>query len=159
MKRLFAIALVCVVALFAAPGAKALIKYGVVGGATFTDMKNVEVGTQTGWHLGATAQIDLPLGFAVQPSLIYNSKVDSTVEVPVSLQWGPDLLIFRPFVEVAPYVGYKFTSTAGLEYGVGLGGGLEVWRFQASCRYNWNLESAFNNYRGVTLSLAFLFGK
>ena len=159
MKRLFAIALLCVVALLAAPGAKAFVKYGVVGGATFSSLKGIENGSHTGWHFGATAQFDLPLGFAVQPSVMYNSKMADAVEIPVSLQWGPDLMVFRPFVEVAPYVGYNFSGSAPLQYGVGLGGGLEVWRLQATCRYNWDLESAANKYRGVTLSLAFLFGK
>lgn len=159
MKRLLAIALLSVVALLSAPGANAVIKYGVVGGATFSNVRNIEAGAKTGWHLGTTVQFDLPLGFAIQPSVLYNSKMTNAVEVPVSVQWGPDLLIFRPFVEVAPYVGYKFSGLKGAEYGIGLGGGLEIWRLQATCRYNWNLESDLYNYRGVTLSLAFLFGK
>ena len=158
MKRLFAIALLCVVALLAAPGANA-VKYGVVGGATFSSIKGIGSGSQTGWHAGGTAQFKLPIGFSVQPSLLYNSKLESTIEVPVSLQWGPDLLVFRPFVDISPYVGYRFSSIDGIEYGLGIGGGLEVWRFQVICRYNWNLESTWSKYRGVTLSLAFLFGK
>lgn len=205
MKRIFAASLVCFAFLFSAVESGAQ-KYGVVGGATFSSMRNIESSSKTGWNMGATAQFRLPLGFSVQPSLIYNSKaaeVESIVgkaglnvgylELPVSVQWGPDLLVFRPFVEVTPFVGFALDSSISadalltskewktsylqrFEYGLGLGGGLEIWRFQVTCRYNWNfgslfseqggldlvhLEEAFenNNFGGVTLSLAFLFGK
>lgn len=181
-------------------------KYGIVGGATFSSMQSIEKSSKTGFNAGVTAQFRLPLGFSVQPSLIYNSKCAQAggqlvntslnvgyLELPVSVQWGPDLLVFRPFVEVTPFVGYalgsKFSAEAlltskewktsylnRLEYGLGLGGGVEVWRFQVTCRYNWNFgplfsdqgefdiispEEAFGNrnFGGVTLSLAFMFGK
>ena len=68
----------------------------------------------------------------------------------------------------------------GMEYGLGLGGGLEIWKVQVVCRYNWNFgqlfdasgtaadtadffgnakESVFDgkNFGGVTLSVALLF--
>ena len=173
-------------------------------------MQNIEKSAKTGFNIGATAQLRLPLGFSVQPSLIYNSKAaqvggDALVasmnvgyfELPVSVQWGPDLLLFRPFLEVTPFVGYAVNSTFKTEvlnqatiiknewnsfnmnrfaYGLGLGGGIEVWRFQVICRYNWNLGPLFDadgslnvqpvaeafqdkNFGGVTLSLAFMFGK
>ena len=157
MKRLFAITLVCVAALLSASHANAQ-KYGVIGGVTFPSVASEEGGSQVGWNAGGTVQFTLPLGFAVQPSLVFDSRLEG-VQLPVSLQWGPDLLVFRPYFDVSPYVGYSFSGQKGFEYGVGLGGGIEVWHLQVSCRYNWNLESVVNNYRGVTLSLAFLFGK
>lgn len=180
-------------------------KFGMAGGATFTSLQNVENSSKIGWNAGATVQFKLPMGFSIQPSLLYNIKVaqsamaigtaDLTVdylELPVGVQWGPDLLVFRPFLEVAPFVGYALDSnvsdnmlmTAGqwktnylnrLSYGLGLGGGIEVWRFQILCRYSWNFGPLFNdqgaaetapfkqvvgksNFGGVTLSLAVLFG-
>ena len=203
MKRFLAVTLLTAVCLLSAVQAHA-IKYGVVAGATFSSLQNVEQSSKTGWNLGATAQFKLPLGFSIQPSLIYNSKVagidaglataDITVgyvELPVSLQWGPDLLVFRPFLDVSPYIGYAVNNKVSLssiltetelknpnlqrfEYGLGLGAGLEVWRFQVLCRYNWNFGPLFNdgkeldipqlkdalkdkNFGGVTLSLAYLF--
>ena len=171
----------------------------------------------TGFHAGVSYKFRLPLGFAVQPSVLYHMKsslvegaiADVTtfdykmgyVEVPVSLQWGPDLLMFRPFVDVTPFVGYALNNEASgvklqgefmskvqnkwegvnrLEYGLGLGGGIEIWKLQLVCRYNWNFGDLFNadggtadwneiwntatdsvktgkNFGGVTLSLAFLF--
>ena len=115
---------------------------------------------------------------------------------------GFDLLLFRPFLDVSPFVGYalnnEFTASSPaaerlsldyanqwdginrLEYGLGLGGGLEIWKLQVVCRYNWNFgqlfdtsgkaagvgdflgnakESVLNdkNFGGVTLSVALLF--
>lgn len=201
MKRLFSLMAAIAVMLFCASEISAQ-KFGVIGGASFTSIQNIEESSKTGFSVGATAQLRLPLGFSVQPSLVYNQKsaqlagdmLDVNVgylELPVSLQWGPDLLLFRPFVDVTPFVGYAVSSKIGLEdyihtnwdgymnklsYGLGLGGGLEVWRFQLICRYNWNFGPLFNdegkmmiepvtemfkdkNFGGVTLSLAFLFGK
>ena len=191
--------------------------FGVVAGASFTNIKEVSKDMATGFHAGLTYKFNLPLGFAVQPSVLYHMKsslvegaiADVTtfdykmgyVEVPVSLQWGPDLLMFRPFVDVTPFVGYALNNEASgvklqgefmskvqnkwegvnrLEYGLGLGGGIEIWKLQLVCRYNWNFGDLFNadggtadwneiwntatdsvktgkNFGGVTLSLAFLF--
>lgn len=197
MKRISAIVLICIAALVSSVEISAQ-KYGIIGGATFSSIEGIKSSAATGWNAGATVQFKLPLGFSIQPSLMYNNKATSDLnvgylELPVSFQWGPDLLIFRPFFDVAPYVGYALTSnlSAGtlltgkewktsylqrLEYGVGLGGGIEVWRLQILCRYNWNFGPLFNgegkmnfphvdkvfkdrNFGGVTLSLAFLFGK
>lgn len=209
MKRLVAALAFFALALVGASEISAQ-KYGIIGGATFTSMQNIEKSAKTGFNIGATAQLRLPLGFSVQPSLIYNSKAAQVggdalaasmnvgyFELPVSVQWGPDLLLFRPFLEVTPFVGYAVNSTFKTEvlnqatiiknewnsfnmnrfaYGLGLGGGIEVWRFQVICRYNWNFGPLFDadgslnvqpvtdafkdkNFGGVTLSLAFMFGK
>lgn len=209
MKRLVAALAFFALALVGASEISAQ-KYGIIGGATFTSMQNIEKSAKTGFNIGATAQLRLPLGFSVQPSLIYNSKAAQVggdalaasmnvgyLELPVSVQWGPDLLLFRPFLEVTPFLGYAVNSTFKTEvlnqatiiknewnsfnmnrfaYGLGLGGGIEVWRFQVICRYNWNFGPLFDadgslniqpvtdafkdkNFGGVTLSLAFMFGK
>lgn len=184
-------------------------KYGIIGGASFTSIQNINESSKTGFSVGATAQLRLPLGFSIQPSLVYNQKSAQVggdvlnasmdmgyLELPVSVQWGPDLLLFRPFLDVTPFVGYALNNTIRTEalnavevvtknewngvnrlsYGLGLGGGLEVWRFQLTCRYNWNFGPLFDadgtltikplsetlkdkNFGGVTLSLAFMFGK
>lgn len=185
-------------------------RYGIIGGINFstTNVKNLNRGNMTQWHAGFTYKLDLPLGFSFQPSLVYNVKgakvgaaeearFDLTmgyVEVPLSFQWGPDLLLFRPFIDVTPYIGYavnnklvgvtsadicnKWTNLQRFEYGLGIGAGLEIWRFQVIGRYNWNFGSLYdakgdfsgepwdvvgnmfskNNFGGVTLSVAFLFG-
>ncbi|MGN1211852.1 MAG: outer membrane beta-barrel protein [Candidatus Cryptobacteroides sp.] len=180
--------------------------FGILGGVNFSTMKIKEVNssTMTQWHAGLTYKASLPLGFSIQPSVTYSVKgvknineVDLSVgyiEVPVSFQWGPDLLIFRPFLDVTPFIGYgingKQTTVESstkdiwsegikrLEYGLGLGVGFEIWRFQVIGRYNWNfgpiasssseqiqgwgdVGKAFSeqSFSGITLTVAFLFGK
>ena len=226
MKRIIAVVAFLAMALAGASEVSAQ-KYGVTGGANFTSMRSIEKSSATGYYVGGTAQFKLPLGFSLQPSLIYSAKVSEVgdnaldtfrmnvgyLELPVSVQWGPDLLVFRPFLDVTPYVGYALNTNIKsvadevdlgglneikdealaevkkgfgdminkLEYGLGIGAGVEVWRFQVICRYNWNFGPLVNvtkdtevpeivqtqskdavkgkNFGGVTLSLAFMFGK
>lgn len=204
MKRLF---MMVIAALFLCGiTASAQPKFGVTAGLNFNTSKftNIDVKARTGWSAGATCLLDLPLGFSLQPSLVYHQKganiTDAIsqnmgfLELPVSVQWGPDLLIFRPFLDVTPYIGYALSNdTKGvvtspghrrnlwdgkrrLEYGLGIGGGINVWKLQFIARYNWNFGSLYNvegwedikphlkglnanneNFGGVTLSMAFLF--
>ena len=123
------------------------------------------------YQAGVLYKADLGAGFAVQPSLTYqvkgatlkqNNDVTSKtgfVELGVGAQWGPDLLAFRPYLFVEPYVGYGVTgkedlSISGLnisatqeqkdalvaaknklEYGLGAGIGLEIAsHIQLSCQ-------------------------
>jgi hypothetical protein len=207
MKRLFAVALVCAASFLVGSKLHAQ-NLGAIAGATFSNLKNVNTESSTGFNVGATALFKLPLGFSVQTSLIYNAKsaglgkqllsgsLDvSYLELPVSLQWGPDILVFRPCLDVTPFVGYALAGNLSVEniltdtthdwdlskiqrlaYGIGVGGGLEVWRFQLLCRYNWNFGQLFEsqdkiempdvqesfknrNFGGVTLTLAYFFGK
>ena len=191
--------------------------FGITGGASFVSLKEVSPSLTTGYHAGLTYKVDLPFGFAIQPSLLYHMKgsvVEDAyengsaldlktgyLELPVSFQWGPDLILFRPFLDVTPFVGYGLNNTmAGysadsntiyevknqwdvlnrLEYGLGLGVGIDIWKLQVIGRYNWNFgalldadgklpemenvltnikSSVFkgNNFGGMTLSVAFLF--
>ena len=173
--------------------------FGIVGGASFLELKNLNMSKTTGFHAGFTYKFNLPVGFSIQPSLVYHMKAAATetdnvdvnlkvgyLELPLSIQWGPDLLIFRPFLDVSPFIGYglNFNYEAVIpggeemdkgdwkdlrrfEYGLGLGGGLEIWKFQFTCRYHWNLGNLAaaesvkavtkTNFNGVTLSVALLF--
>ena len=163
--------------------------FGILGGANFRTYNPVDAGkkTLTQWHAGLIYKVGLPLGFQLQPALLYNVKSAATSNAPAdlsigclelmtSLQWGVDLILFRPFVEVSPFVGYGLNGWGDLsnmwaedggrlEYGVGLGGGLQIWRFQINARYNWNFgkilpaESMVRgaDLSGVTLSLAYFF--
>ncbi len=189
--------------------ASAQVKFGVTGGMNFNTAKftDVDVESKTGWNAGVTMLLDLPLGLSVQPSLVYsqkNANITKAVsqnmgylELPVSVQWGPDLLVFRPFVDVTPYVGYAImdkTKLAGelgemisttvdvedlvktqkFEYGIGLGGGINVWKLQVVARYCWNFGPLFEdleelkaqvpelnkgskNFGGVMVNVAFFF--
>ena len=194
------------------------VNKGVIVGANFANIDDVSGRVAAGYHAGVTYKFNLPLGFAVQPALMYNLKssiVESAIakeselslnvgyaELLTSIQWGPDLILFRPFVDVAPYIGYavnndfekttllnnaisgtwenKWDGLNRLEYGFGVGLGLEIWKLQVVGRYNWNLGSLYNsegklnewsemlsnakdsvlngnNFSGVTLSVSLLF--
>ena len=143
-------------------------KFGVTGGMNFnsTKIKDVKMDAQAGWNVGLTYNLDLPLGFSLQPALVYTQKgaligTDAvsvkqsvgSLNLPVSVQWGPDLLVARPFLDVTPYVGYSLvnkveTEVLGIsagdkgknafEYGLGVGAGIDVWKLQVVVRYNWN---------------------
>lgn len=194
--------------------ASAQMNFGVTAGMNFNSAKigDVKMDARAGWNVGATVQFDLPLGFSLQPSLVYMQKsggyttpefssailedikaqfvqtVGSLV-LPVSVQWGPDLLVARPFVDVTPYIGYSLSNKIkadvagleevvkggnGLDYGLGLGAGINVWKLQAIVRYNWNfgvlgnyedftdiklgdLNSENETFGGITVSVAFFF--
>jgi len=152
--------------------------FGIVGGANFhpSVIREASSKSVTMWHAGLTYKFDLPVGFQIQPALLYNVKateikeLDTDVfssgylELLASVQWGIDLILFRPFLEVCPFIGcglnmWENTDLSWKEiggrlgYGVGVGGGLQIWRFQLSARYNWNIDRIPN----VNLSLAFFF--
>jgi hypothetical protein len=193
MKRFFTVITLCVMTFW---GSHTLMArgFGIIGGASFTNIRDVSSGLTTSYHAGLTYKFDLPFGFAVQPSLLYHAKSSNVetalseggsfdlkagyLELPVSIQWGPDLILFRPFLDVTPFVGYglnndiegwktnDWDNLQRLEYGVGLGVGMDIWKFQLIGRYNWNFGQLFTtnsilpkdaNFGGVTLSLAFLF--
>ena len=112
MKRILTVIALCVMTFWGSHTLRAG-DFGVVAGAGFTSIKNVSTELATGYHAGITYKFHLPVGFAFQPSLLYNMKttqVDEVLagqmkfdykmgylELPLSLQWGPDLLLFRFF--------------------------------------------------------------
>ena len=119
MKKLFVIA-----ALFLSMAAASAQQFGVIGGLNLTKMDGVENSegnkNMTLYSAGVLYKMDLGAGFAVQPTLTYQvkgAKIDqgnnilSTsktgfAELSLGLQWGPDLLAFRPYLFVEPFVGY-----------------------------------------------------
>ena len=203
MKRILIAAVVFLMAFSVQSSAQVL--WGVTGGMNFntSKFKEVNVKAKAGWNAGLTCLVDLPLGFSLQPSLIYTQKNANVtesiaqnmgyVELPVSVQWGPDLLLFRPFVDFSPYLGYavsnktyvadnivvsdeRWLGKERFEYGLGIGGGINVWKLQVIAKYNWNFGSIYNvegwddiknhfsdlkadneHFGGLTLSLALLF--
>ncbi len=135
-----------------------VISGDILGGSFFKNF--------TGYHIGAGIRTDSWNGFKLQPELLYNvrgTRVDdltnwkmSYLEMPINLQWGLDLVILRPYLQVAPCIGYNFsnsisnteaggalekvTSSANrFEYGLSVGGGLDLMNMiQLSLTYNWN---------------------
>lgn len=172
MKRLFLTAVAAVAVMVSGLNAGAQVKVGVLGGFTSSSTKASDISTESVslYHAGLAAKVSLPFNLAIQPQLVYQVKgtaVDGSVdfsmktgyvEVPVQLQWGPDLLICRPYVLAEPFVGYavnvkSVASVAGVEkivkdfkdlnlnrfeYGLGVGAGVEFWRLQLAFKYFWN---------------------
>lgn len=170
--------LVAAVALLVAVTASAE-GFGLVGGFTSSKVKMEEITfrNSAGIHAGIAYNVPLIAGFAIQPELVYNVKGFNWegssaegyrlrqqakygyVEVPVQLQWGPDLLLLRPYVFAEPFIGFAVNGMqtynekkikvdwddvkSRLEYGMGVGAGLELMnRFQLSFKYFWNVEDA-----------------
>ena len=205
MKRIITLVAVAAASLFMA--ARAHAQFGIVGGITSskTELTTAEdVKSMSLYHAGVTYKVDLGAGFAIQPSVLYQVKGASLgelnssssedfkvktgyVEVPLSVQWGPDLMVFRPFVMVEPFIGYQVTSSDRgadsvegwaeqaknkFEYGFGVGGGLELaGNIQLSVQWFNNMgsmvrdESASSgsfsekvkNFKGIKFSVAILF--
>ncbi len=206
MKKI--LTLVAVAAASLVMASKAHAQFGVIAGLTSSkvnateavkDAKNIVL-----YHAGLTYKFDLGAGFAIQPSAIYQVKgakiasIGETtgdqlktgyVEIPLSIQWGPDLMAFRPYAFAEPFIGYQiatynkgatFSDVSSdimnkLEYGFGLGGGLEIAsHVQLSVQWFKNLGTMINddkgktgaewwshvkgkNYQGIKFSLAILF--
>ena len=87
----------------------------------------------TQYHVGVSFKLPLPLGFAVQPSIIYNVKgstLEDTatsgdlatidyktgfLEVPVQAQWGINIAgVVRPYGFVEPFIGYAIQNDVKL---------------------------------------------
>ena len=123
------------------------------------------------------------------------------LEIPVQVQWGLDLMFLRPYVFAEPFIGlglnidsstkenltgltldqvkdFGQATAKRIEYGLGVGVGLEIWRFQLAAKYYWNfgrfadettgeqkleamgntIQQAYkdgNNFNGFTISLSF----
>ena len=154
----------------------------VKAGFNYTNASSVQdlKGGKSGWQAGFGFQTESWTGFSLQPELVYKVKgvtlEDATkvsmnyVELPVNIQWGPDLLIARPFIFASPFLGYnigtKFSKETSLadtinknfhrfEYGLGLGLGINVWKLQITGKYNWNFgrittwSAAKDNVQGL----------
>ncbi len=151
-------------------------QFGIKAGLNFNTMGdinlgNIEKGTmdnKTGFHVGALYRIKIPLvGLALQPELVYTQN-ESTLgtkgnadicdfkmkqlQLAASLQWGLDLILLRPYLQVAPYMGYVMGNNTSikdmkwemdeLRYGIGLGAGIDIWKLQVSGKYVWDMGKA-----------------
>lgn len=159
MKRLFAAA----VALLLALGASAQ-GFIIKGGVNVPNQTAVsDITSFNSWFAGIGVQSFSRAGFSIQPELLYRvngvtledakSYKLNTIELPVNIQWGIDLLVAKPFIFVTPFAGYNLINAEGagddlvlnmlekvcrsLEYGAGIGAGINIWKLQLTGRYNW----------------------
>jgi len=179
MKKFF---LVIVVMAFFTSQIDAQLRFGAKAGLNFDNakVKNsiAEPKSAAGWQTGLMVQAMVPfVGIAIQPELLYTVKnieiagVTNSlnyVEIPINLQWGPDLLLMRPFVMGGPYFAYavstdKWKEAEKLDWGIGLGAGLDFLKFHATIRYAWGMANVSPSTlyelknRTLTLSLGYFF--
>lgn len=128
MKKLIALCSVLMLMCVSAHTADAR-KFGVKAGANVTslDFKSGMPPT-LGYMAGITWQFDLPLGFSIQPDLLYHVKASRIseitkdtfglgyIEVPVNVQWGLNLANrkIRVFTQASPFLGYAVTQTGSV---------------------------------------------
>lgn len=184
MKKLLTLA-----AVMLASATMAHAQIGIVGGFTSSkssiDTKNVSANFQNVslYHIGVAYQLDLPMGFAVQPKLTYQMKgaklsdiegvnlssanLESKtgyIELGAGLQYGIDLLVARPFLVVEPFIGYQVTGSESisqlaeakkkLEYGFALGAGVEVLEHvQLTIQWFKNLGNVYDADNNVIAAL------
>ena len=165
----------------------AQVRFGIKGGVNFENFnykharEELTIDNSIGWQAGALLQFKIPVvGMGVQPELLYTvrkAEVDNKsnsvhyFEVPLNVQWGFDLVIIRPYVMAGPYFGYAVQFNGDVfkshidkfDWGVGLGAGVELWKFQLGARYSWGLQNVSgmeefemkNNTFTVSLALMF----
>jgi hypothetical protein len=179
MRKLIALCSVTIVSMALALTADAG-RFGIKAGTNVTSMDfKGGMPPVLGYSAGITWQWNLPMGFAIQPDLLYHVKASRLseineeafglgyVELPVNIQWGLRFADknLRLFAQASPFVGYAVTQTGTVDrsgmdkwtdinrfsYGAGLGVGIQLWALQVTAQYTWNLGQ-LANFRDTSLS-------
>lgn len=199
MKRFLAIALIAAFA-FAATANVAKAQFGIKGGIYTTKLSNInkefKFKDNIGYQAGILYSHHVTPGFVVQPELLFinrtatiapkqsmpgatNEKIElQYLQIPLSIQYGFNLVVVRPYVQAVPYISYAIgkNHNAGswddlnrFTGGVGLGVGADLWKFQVNVRYNWDISKVgegekgtydgwkTSKQKGLEVSLAFIF--
>jgi hypothetical protein len=138
---------------------QAQFRLGVKAGVNFSEFNSENQTLQkdgAAWQAGLAAQFKIPLiGLGIQPELLYSvnkgdSKSIGFFTVPVNLRWQPlPIPLIKPVILVGPYFGYAVNfkgfnnlknNIKRFDWGIGLGGGVEIWKLQIEGRYNWGLQ-------------------
>lgn len=179
MRKLIALCSVAIVSMALALTADAG-RFGFKAGTNVTSMDfKGGMPPVLGYSAGITWQWNLPMGFAIQPDLLYHVKASRLseineeafglgyVELPVNIQWGLRFADknLRLFAQASPFVGYAVTQTGTVDrsgmdkwtdinrfsYGAGLGVGIQLWALQVTAQYTWNFGQ-LANFRDTSLS-------
>jgi hypothetical protein len=182
------IAAVAILMLLISSSAFSQAKFGIKGGLNFNSYKDVSGNVnntwnnQTGYHFGVLIQTKVPIiGLGLQPELLFvrkgvedpdvpaNSFYLDYLQLPINVQVGLDLLLFRPFIMVSPYISYaigkgdmlenaEWDNLNRLDYGYGLGAGIDIWKLQITGKYNWSMgklqDATSTPINGTTLKNA-----
>jgi hypothetical protein len=178
----FAVAAFVLALMLVAAPKKTAAQFGIKAGlytSQFSDIKDFKLKNNVGFQAGVLYKLHVTPSIVVQPELLYVAKeaklegketVPTTgdgryamkyMQVPVSLQYGPNLVVARPFVQVVPYINYALGKSSNVGswddinrfgYGIGLGAGVDVWRFQFNARYNWDFSKVGDGEKGVPVA-------
>lgn len=136
----------------------------IKAGANFTSIESVD-SKPFGYQFGLGLQTEVPdgIGLCFQPELVYKvvgfeydkeTLKRGYLEIPINVQLGLNIGNadqVRPFVFAGPYVGIGAgvfgdkvkvdelkDKLQAVEYGLGLGVGVDLWLLQVTAKYNWN---------------------
>lgn len=159
-----------VIATFIAVPKNSWAQFGIKGGVyttNFSELNEYKLRHNAGFQAGIAYKANVLPMVTIQPELLYVQKratvEDQTTDVsekldmdylqlPVSIQFGLNLIVARPFFQVVPYAnylitgsfertnGFKWNDSNRFNYGIGLGGGVDFWKFQFNIRYNWDIK-------------------
>ncbi|MDR3297663.1 MAG: hypothetical protein LBS94_05460 [Prevotellaceae bacterium] len=180
MKRILLLTLAIALS---SPALHAQLRVGAKGGGSFSyHTQQIATGEwRNSGHVGLIANLYLFEfsfgGFAVQPEAVYNRKGGNGlqcdyVDVPLCLMFRLSLPHSAPVIFAAPYYSFLVRkraiypevedfSVASRDYGVMVGGGVELQFFQLTAAYTMGMNQlasdakAYN--RGVEVSLGFFF--
>ena len=165
--------------------------YGIVAGQNVATIKSKQGSSQdviTGFMGGLAMQVVWPKGLVIQPELLYSQKgcifsgsglkydIDY-LEIPIKVMYRLHMAEVKPFVFVAPYGAYAIKVAENgealsddvitnkinkLDFGIGAGGGFDIWKIQVSFRYSWGFAQVANESFSIrnqvfTVSAGFLF--
>ncbi|MBQ9653151.1 MAG: PorT family protein [Bacteroidales bacterium] len=192
MKKLFALIAVAMASVMVA-NAQIGIVAGIGSSTTTVNEEDIlsNLNGVSDYHLGVALKLPLPLGFAIQPELTYQIKgadlgaivnegaetsVDEfnfksgVAQLDLGIQWGIDLVAFRPFIFGKPFIGYVINEDFAknisedtektlkeaqnkLQYGFSVGAGIDLLEhFQLSVAFFKNLGNLFNENGEVNAS-------
>lgn len=192
MKKIFALIAVAMASVMVA-NAQIGIVAGIGSSTTTVNEEDIlsNLNGVSDYHLGVALKLPLPLGFAIQPELTYQIKgadlgaivnegaetsVDEfnfksgVAQLDLGIQWGLDLVAFRPFIFGKPFIGYVINEDFAknisedtektlkeaqnkLQYGFSVGAGIDLLEhFQLSVAFFKNLGNLFNENGEVNAS-------
>lgn len=178
----FAVAGLVLALMFMAAPKKAAAQFGVKAGlytSQFSDITDFKLKNNVGFQMGVLYKLHALPSFVIQPELLYVAKEAKLegketvptvgdgryamkfMQLPVSIQYGPNLVVARPFVQVVPYINYALGKSSNVGswddinrfgYGIGLGAGVDVWKLQFNARYNWDFSKVGDGEKGIPVA-------
>lgn len=135
--------------------AQAQFRFGIKAGANFNQFStqaDTLKNSYNGFQVGIAPQFKIPLvGLGIQPEILYTfnsgEKLSDYISIPLNIRWQPlPLPLIKPIVLAGPYFGYAVNIKnkdliTPVDWGIGIGAGVEVWKLQIEGRYSMGLKN------------------